>query len=322
MFGDADAQSAFDRSPRNGFRLAKYLDERAIQKELFGPQGLLAWRDYAREKPVPEAAFRIYRAFYAYDRSDLRATVATTDDGADRFRRERVTVAAAYGNERLPIHVFVPKGVSPPYQTILYFPSTGAVHQRSSQYLADLRLVTFLAKNGRAVVYPVYNSTYERGDGIDESKLPPATQRDRSVQLVKDAARALDYVQSRGDFDAARLAYVGLSWGASIGPVVLALDDRLKLGILIAGGLPRGTYLPEIDPINFAPYVRQPVLLINGRYDWMDPLELSQLPLFRLLGSAAAEKRHFVTEGGHGPAPEVVYKETQAWLDGHFGAVR
>jgi dienelactone hydrolase len=139
---------------------------------------------------------------------------------------------------------------------------------------------------------------------------------------VKDARRTIDYVESRRDLDAGKIAFVGLSWGADMGPLVLGVEDRVKLGIFVAGGLPRERLMPEVDPINFAPHVRQPVLMINGRYDWLDPLELSQLPLFRLLGSPAGEKRHFVTEGGHGPAPDVVYKETQAWLDAHLGPVR
>jgi formylglycine-generating enzyme required for sulfatase activity/dienelactone hydrolase len=322
MFGDADAQSAFDRSPRNGFRLAKYLDEDLIPKDLFAPQTLVGWRDYASETPVPEATFRIYRGLYAYDRGDLRAAVESTDDGADSYRRQRVTVGAAYGNERLPIIVFTPKGHAPPYQTVLYFPSSGALVQRSSQYLTDLRLITFLTRTGRAVVYPIYKSTYERGDDFAGRMHASASVRDHVLQWVKDARRAIDYVESRNDLDARKIAFIGLSWGADVAPIVLAVEDRLKLGIFIAGGLPRERLLPEVDPIHFAPHVRQPVLMINGRYDWMDPLELSQLPLFRLLGSPGDGKRHFVAEGGHGPAPEVVYKETQAWLDRHLGPVR
>jgi len=45
--------------------------------------------------------------------------------------------------------------------------------------------------------------------------------------------------------------------------------------------------LPEVDPFNFAPRVRQPTLMLNGRYDFAFPVETSQLPLFQLLGTAA-----------------------------------
>ena len=39
-----------------------------------------------------------------------------------------------------------------------------------------------------------------------------------------------------------------------------------------------------MDPVNFAPRVRQPVLMVNGREDFDLPFESAQLPLFTALG--------------------------------------
>ena len=39
--------------------------------------------------------------------------------------------------------------------------------------------------------------------------------------------------------------------------------------------------------------------MINGRYDFFFPVESSQDPMFRLLGTPAADKRHVVVEGSH-----------------------
>ena len=33
-----------------------------------------------------------------------------------------MSIAAAYGNERVPVHLFLPKGLKPPYQTVIYYP--------------------------------------------------------------------------------------------------------------------------------------------------------------------------------------------------------
>jgi hypothetical protein len=61
--------------------------------------------------------------------------------------------------------------------------------------------------------------------------------------------------------------------------------------------------------------------MINGRYDFVSPLETSQLPLFRLLGTPEEDKKHVVFDSGHvAPWPDVV-RETLDWLDRYLGPV-
>ena len=80
--------------------------------------------------------------------------------------------------------------------------------------------------------------------------------------------------------------------------------------------------IPEVDPLNFAPHVRQPTLMLNGRYDFFFPVATSQVPLFQFLGARAQDKRHIVAEGGHWPPQELLVKETIDWLDRYLGPVR
>ena len=80
--------------------------------------------------------------------------------------------------------------------------------------------------------------------------------------------------------------------------------------------------MPEADPFNFAPRVRQPTLMLNGRYDFAFPVETSQLPLFQLLGTAASDKRQVIAEGGHWPPQDLLVKETIDWLDRYLGPVQ
>lgn len=117
-----------------------------------------------------------------------------------------------------------------------------------------------------------------------------------------------------------RLAFYGLSLGAHRVPVFLALEPRLKTGIMLGGGLFTGVTLPpDIDAFHFTPRVRAPVLMLNGRHDFQFPLETSQLPLFRLLGTPASDKRHVVFDSGHVPPRMEVIKEILDWLDRYFG---
>ena len=79
--------------------------------------------------------------------------------------------------------------------------------------------------------------------------------------------------------------------------------------------------LPEADPFNFAPHVHQPMLMVNGRYDFLMPVDASQVPLFQALGTSPKDKRHAVFEAGHIPPDEVVTKEVLDWLDRYLGPV-
>ena len=74
--------------------------------------------------------------------------------------------------------------------------------------------------------------------------------------------------------------------------------------------------------VNFAPRSRVPTLMINGQNDFIRPFELSQAPLFRLLGAPDADKRHARLEGGHIPSDRrEIIRETLDWLDRYLGPV-
>ena len=119
-----------------------------------------------------------------------------------------------------------------------------------------------------------------------------------------------------------RLAFYGVSLGAIDGVTFVALENRFKVAVLSSGGFRLARALPEVDPVNFAPRVRLPVLLITGRYDFSAPYETAQAPMFRLLGTPGKDKRHHVHEGGHIPTRmQPIIKEILDWLDKYLGPV-
>jgi pimeloyl-ACP methyl ester carboxylesterase len=89
----------------------------------------------------------------------------------------------------------------------------------------------------------------------------------------------------------------------------------------MGGGLEYQPTLPEVDPFNFAPHVKMPVLMVNGRYDFFFPKETTQDPLFHLLGTPEKDKRHVVFDSGHVPPPDLLIKEVLDWLDRYLGPV-
>jgi eukaryotic-like serine/threonine-protein kinase len=318
MFNDADAQDPLSRGPNYGFRLVKPLDD----KTAAASTAPIPWwtRDYSKETPARPEIVQAYERLYAYDRTPLDARIESTDETSDRWRKEKVSFAAAYGGERVVAYLFTPRQGTPPYQTVVFFPGSNAIHQRSSADLPAMRLVTPVLRSGRAFLYPVYKSTFERGDALSSDyPAPTAFYRDHVIMWFKDLERSIDYIGTRKDLDAKRIAYYGGSWGAELGPVFLALDDRIKVGVLVGGGLALQECAPEADAFHFAPLVRQPVLMVNGRYDFFFPVDSTQVPLFKLLGSPPKDKRHVILEAGHVPPNEILTQEVLDWLDRYLG---
>jgi len=316
MYQQPDARLPFDRSASNGFRLVKYL--KPLTEAQTSPVTFLSV-DYRNAKAVPDSVFRIYQGLYSYDRTPLDAKVESSDDSSPYWRRERISFKAAYNNERVVAFLYLPKNVSPPYQTVVHFPGSEA---KLFHTFTDVNLfnLDFLMKSGRAVLFPIYKGTYERitHDTVHGS----SEERDETIQRSKDLRRSMDYLETRSDIDHERLAFYGWSWGSIEGPISLALESRFKTAVLAVGGCSPGKRLPESDPINFAPNIQIPVLMVNGRYDFMIPFETCQQPFFRLLGTPPADKRQVLLESGHGIPFTPFFKETLDWLDHYLGRVK
>ena len=138
------------------------------------------------------------------------------------------------------------------------------------------------------MLYPIYKSTFERGDGLkDATPNMTASYRDHMIMWAKDVGRSVDYLESRPDIAKDKIGFLGYSWGAELAPLLLAVEPRISLGLICLGAFSLQPSLPEADPVNFAPRVKVPVLMLNGRFDFFGPTATSQEPLFKLLGTPA-----------------------------------
>jgi len=321
------AEDPFDRTPMNGFRLVKPLEVESNHETLAGnvPR---ASRDYTVERPRGDAEFTAFRGMYAYDRAPLNAIVERTDSG-DTWIRQTVTYNAAYGTERVRMHLVFPRTGTPPFQTLMFGAGANAFGGGSSEDL--LTFLPFLVAGGRAVAYPVLKNMYERSsdeisfangpNNISGELLGPNTLRDQVIMMVKDLRRTVDYLETRAEIDTARLGYVGFSWGGRIGALALAVEPRFKLAVLYLPGLMPVPFRPEIDEINFLPRVNVPVLMLTGRYDDVFPLGTSSAHFFRMLGTPPAHKQQVIYETQHFLPRAGQITETLNWLDRYFGPV-
>ena len=313
QFNDAYTQAPFDRSLTNGIRLVKYLGAEP-NLALAAEPLQRAWRDFFKVRPVTDAVFAAYRQMYEYDRTPLAAKVVESVDEGD-WTRELVRMNAAYASDSLLVYLYLPKRGVKPYPAVVYFPGSNAIRDHAPQNL-QVRAIDFIVKSGRAVLYPVYKGTYQRSDSLNTDVEDSSNfYRDHVVMWAKDLRRGVDYLETRPEVATGHLAYYGLSWGGAMGGLIPAVEPRIKVSALYVAGLDFERARPEVEPINFLPRIRIPTLMINGRYDFFFPLETSQIPMFRLLGTPPDQKRHVVEEGSHFvPRPRLI-QELLRWLD-------
>ncbi|MGB9004178.1 MAG: hypothetical protein WCB96_00485, partial [Candidatus Aminicenantales bacterium] len=176
------------------------------------------------------------------------------------------------------------------------------------------------------VLFPVYKGFFERGNDALARIQRDWTSHQWSevfIQQVKDLRRCIDYLETRPDIDSRKLVFDGLSYGAIFAPVILAVEERIRAGVLSGGGLvAMGQVRPEVNSINYVTRVKTPTLMLNGKYDAGLPPETSQKPMFDLLGTPAEHKQWKLYETDHCPPINEIIKETLAWLDKYLGPVK
>ena len=154
----ANASAPFDRSEQNGFRLVTYLDKSPVAAVFTDPVPV-SRRDYMAERPVADDVFSAYRAVFDYDPRPLDARVDSRDDSNPEWIREHVSFRAAYGDERVPAYLFLPKNKQPPYEGIVYMPGAASLLAGNTANLRDTAAYDYVVVSGRAGLYPIHAGT-------------------------------------------------------------------------------------------------------------------------------------------------------------------
>ncbi len=320
-FNDSYTQPAMDRSIANGFRCIKELPGDTTLSHLSGIISPL-FRDYGKEKPVDDKTFALYLNQFIYDKKPLEEKVEETIE-RDSWKAEKITFDAGYNNERMQAWLYLPKDAKPPYQTIIFFPGSNDIYSTKFDPDRATRLVGFIMKSGRALVWPIIKGTCERHDDL-KSDLPDETvfYKDHLVMWGKEYGRTVDYLETRSDIQADKIGFLGWSWGGYMGGIIPAVEKRIKAIVLNVGGMVMNKSLPEADQLNYLPRVTQPILMLNGRHDMFFPVETSQKPMFDFLGTPAANKKRIIYDAGHLVPRLDFVKETLAWFDKYLGEVK
>ena len=176
---------------------------------------------------------------------------------------------------------------------------------------------------------PIFKGTVDRNQtptpvNLDrvwgDNDEPSSNWRNYQIMWVHDLSRTIDYLETREDIDNERLAYYGMSWGANMGAIIPAVEERFGVSVLVGGGL-LGLGRPEASDLTYVTRVRTPTLMLNGQYDVFFPPETSSQPMFDLLATPPEDKRLILYETDHIPPRNEYIKETLAWLDKYLGPV-
>jgi eukaryotic-like serine/threonine-protein kinase len=319
VFAEVGSMEATSGTPTVGFRCARSAaPNRAPGAQGDGPIRLAI--ETPTYEPVDAATFEALLSHYHYDVRALQPEVEQRVETAS-WTRERVTYNGPDG-ARVIGYLFLPKSGRAPFQTMVYVPHSGAFFGDSVAAQAT-DILGPLVRAGRALFTVVMDGMTERE--YPAGTTPPATQsvafRDQMVRHATELRLGLDYLDTRTDVDMSAIAYVAVSWGAGSRLPFAGTDDRFRVAVFIGAGIDERVHptLPEASNINFAPYIRVPKLMLNGREDEEHPWRTRGLPLWNLL----PEPRELALfDGvGHVPPAELRIPAVRSFLDRHFGEV-
>ncbi|MFO1094905.1 MAG: alpha/beta fold hydrolase [Planctomycetaceae bacterium] len=112
------------------------------------------------------------------------------------------------------------------------------------------------------------------------------TQNEIYIQTTRDYRRAIDYLESRPDIDAARIGVLGYSMGGQQTYLLTGSEPRIKVAVAVAAPAEKSKWSP-IAPQNFLLGIgERPFLAIVGNQDELCPV-------------AHAQARHALQDGPH-----------------------
>jgi serine/threonine protein kinase/formylglycine-generating enzyme required for sulfatase activity len=267
------------------------------------------------------ASFNNWVHAYRYEKTPLDAQIVEVKETGE-WRREKITFNGADG-ERAIAYLYLPKNFPTPLQ-VIHFAPAGDVNRglRSLPHSMEDRLGPFI-KSGRAAFGVVIKGYIERlrPEGYTAPEPGTVEFRENVVNRITDIRRGLDYLETRNEIDASRIAFFGPSAGARIGLILAAVEDRYASVFLQGAGVVKEDLqvIAEASAINFAPHIRAPKLMTHGRYDEDTPLKTQGEPLYKLLREP---KRLLLYEGTHIPPLEFLVTTMNGWMDETLGPVR
>ncbi|MGD8822929.1 MAG: prolyl oligopeptidase family serine peptidase [Anaerolineales bacterium] len=233
---------------------------------------------------------------------------------------------------RVPARLVIPAGQGP-------FPAIMLQHG-SMGHIEDMESTAQVFASFGAIIIMI-EDPYSRPGGWRSSEYMGATwpyytaqDLDVKIQTIIDMRRAIDLLIARPDVDSERLAYYGVSYGATMGGLLSGVEDRLAAYVLQVGdgGLVEHTSNPGPDglpihfssgwaelmwptePLHFIGLSSAPILFMNGLQD----VNVPPADALRFQAAASEPKTVYWYDADHALTPQAVLDAAE-WLEPYLG---
>jgi DNA-binding winged helix-turn-helix (wHTH) protein/formylglycine-generating enzyme required for sulfatase activity len=320
------------RDPLERLETTGFRGMRASNDTLAGPlPAFPLFNDFSGSiRQVSDEMFAGIKLSFDYTVGTLDAADVTVlgDSEFENWVRREVLIPTGRPDDPMSVFVFIPKGFQPPYQSVIYMPPADSWSPgfRSESIVIENYQIDFVPRSGRVLIWPVYSGSHERYDNYHADSGPERVSLalERNHRVRDEIGRVIDYLESQAEFDGSKVALMALSYGATLAPFVLSTEPRIDTAILYSAGIapPIPVFAnPQNDPNVFWARVRQPTLLVNGRYDPIRPHEFVLSPLLDLLATPPESKKLILYESGHWPLPRyLMMRDSLEWLDQQLGS--
>lgn len=261
---------------------------------------------------------------FAYDRAAPLELQSSPLEEREGVAIHAISYASPRGG-RVNGRLFVPRGSGPFAGVVLAHGAPGTAEMMTGRGV-------YIAKHGAVVI--AIDAPFNRRPGGPMTLTPRDSAE--QVQLIVDLQRAVDVLVSRPDVDAARLAYVGRSYGGATGALFAGVERRLKTYILAVAdggittrftepggprpGLPEArlnAWLAAMQPIEGIRYVHlanAPILFQNARQDQF--VSVGRAEALHAAATGQKEVRWYDTPHALDPAAHV---DQLRWLSEKIG---
>lgn len=287
---------------------------------------------------VSEELYQENLALFDYDQQaplDIREVTSWREGNANWID---LTYASPKGG-RVPATLIVPDGRGPFAGVIL-------MHGMPSNRQEMVGVGRQYADRGAVVMF--IDAPFARPENVDRPEGTPTfseQDREEQIQLTVDLRRAVDLLVARPDVDPDRLAYVGISYGGTMGGLLAGVEHRLQAYVLQVGDGGLVTHFVEeedaedadsserysreearrwltamwpIEPIHFVGHAAPAALLFqNGTQDELVPPDDG----IRYQRAGSEPKETLWYDAGH-VLPSEAFRDQTEWLQTYIGAGR
>ena len=129
----------------------------------------------------------------------------------------------------VPGKLLIPHGTGP-------FPGIVFMHSMPGTHKNIIGLAEFYAKSGAVcLLIDAPHGRPENKDRPEGAITLTATDYEEQIQLIVDLRRGIDLLVERSEVDTSRLAYIGASYGGSMGGLLAGIENRLKAYVMVVG---------------------------------------------------------------------------------------